>query len=98
MGILDHVNQSHIAGRAHEASDPVQVLPVQNIVGRLLPEQVEPDMERLILEAISHIPPTGTKLSRADIEIYTPHYIGKRANVRVASPTNFSERYRTPEK
>ena len=42
----------------------------------------EPDMERLILEAISHIPPTGTKLSQADIEIYTPHYIGKRANVR----------------
>jgi hypothetical protein len=41
-----------------------------------------PDLGRLILAALSHTPPNGPRLSAADKEIYTPHYIAKRANVR----------------
>ena len=42
---LDHVNQCHIAGWAHETSDPVKVVFIQHIVRCLLLHQVQPDME-----------------------------------------------------
>lgn len=42
-----------------------------------IPEKL--DLEKLILEALSHTPPKGSRLSVEDKEMYAPHYIAKRA-------------------
>src|SRR5208337_4454862 len=42
---LDHMDQCHITGRAHETSDPIQPVLVEPVVGRLLTEEVEPDVK-----------------------------------------------------
>ena len=42
---FDHVDQCHIGGRAHEASDPVHAAVVENIIWRTFPHQIQPDME-----------------------------------------------------
>src|SRR5208337_2087572 len=43
---LDHVEQCHITGRAHETSDPIQPVFVEPVVGRMLHKKVEPDVKR----------------------------------------------------
>src|SRR5208283_5147894 len=43
---LDHVDQCHITGRAHETSDPIQPVFVKPVVGRMFHKKVEPDVKR----------------------------------------------------
>src|SRR5208337_3786892 len=42
---LDHMDQCHITGRAHETSDPIQPALVEDIIRGLLTEQVQPDVK-----------------------------------------------------
>jgi len=43
---LNHLDQCHIAGRAHEITDPVKPVFIQCVVGGMFPHQVQPHMQR----------------------------------------------------